>query len=91
MLCRRVQVERPSCSTSGGQSGGGMAGEEEGVVDDAEGAVWDLVRAAQEAREVQVRQLWWYIQSGKEKFGWSRMREMGTLRFSIFAQHDAFG
>ncbi len=22
MVCRRVQVERPSCSTSGGQSGG---------------------------------------------------------------------
>lgn len=86
MLCRRVQVERPSCSTSGGQSGGGMVGvevtaeEAEAVVDDAEGAVWDLVRAAQEAREVQVRQLWWYIQSGTGGFGWVK----GTLRFSIF-------
>jgi hypothetical protein len=24
-VCRRVQVERPSCSTSGGQSGGGAS------------------------------------------------------------------
>lgn len=34
--------------------------EEVGVVV-GEGEVWDLVRAAQEAKEVQVRQLWCYI------------------------------
>lgn len=57
--CSRVQVERPSSSTSGGQSGGGVETmlDVEGVeVLDVE--VWDLVRAAQEAKEVQVRQLY---------------------------------
>lgn len=69
MLCRRVQVERPSCSTSGGQSGRGLVGGlGSGVVVgmDAElelelemdgPVVCDLVRAAHEAKEVQVRQL----------------------------------
>ncbi len=75
MLCRRVQVERPSWSTSGGQSGGG-AGSGVMVCDRGEEAVvggmevdeeeeeegWDLVRAAQEAMEVQVRQLWCEVQ-----------------------------
>lgn len=47
-------MERPSCSTSGGQSGGGGVVV---VVEEGEGEVWDLVKAAQEAKEVQVRQL----------------------------------
>jgi hypothetical protein len=61
-VCRRVQVERPSSATSGGQSGGGVETRldvevvmEAGELEDVE--VWDLVRAAQEANEVQVRQL----------------------------------
>lgn len=61
-VCRRVQVERPSSATSGGQSGGGVETKldvevvgEAAELEDVE--VWDLVRAAQEAKEVQVRQL----------------------------------
>jgi hypothetical protein len=61
-VCRRVQVERPSSATSGGQSGGKVETKldvelvvEAGELVDVE--VWDLVRAAQEAKEVQVRQL----------------------------------
>lgn len=68
---RRVQVERPRASTSGGQSEGielgeGVAGAARGfveavVVDDgvfAEGSVWAcFVRARQEDIDVQVRQL----------------------------------
>lgn len=68
---RRVQVERPRASTSGGQSEGielgeGVAGVARGVVevvvlvDDvfAEGSDWAcFVRARQEDIDVQVRQL----------------------------------
>lgn len=65
MECRSVQVERPSSSTSGGQSGGmGVElvvvsddlGEEEEEDEDEE-EVWAFVRAAQDEKEVQVRQL----------------------------------
>jgi hypothetical protein len=45
ILCKSVHAERPSASTSGGQSGGGAD------------EVCFLVRAAQEAKEVQDRQL----------------------------------
>jgi hypothetical protein len=34
MVCRRVQVERPSCSTSGGQSEGIVDGKEVFAVED---------------------------------------------------------
>lgn len=62
---RRVQVERPRTATSGGQSGrvGDSGGKEEVevVVEEEEVVVveglWDFVRAAQEARDVQVRHL----------------------------------
>lgn len=68
---RRVQVERPRASTSGGQSEGielgeGVAGAARGfvevVVEDddvfAEGSAWAcFVRARQEDIDVQVRQL----------------------------------
>lgn len=37
MVCSRVQVERPSCSTSGGQSGGTSLGE--GLEGEARGTV----------------------------------------------------
>lgn len=59
---RRVHVLRPSCSTSGGQS----RGMEDVRVDVDEVGdvllvvveeVWDLVRAAHEAKDVQERQL----------------------------------
>ena len=67
--CRSVQVERPSCSTSGGQSAGVSL--REGVVAaagaDVEVVVWFVlvgvsalacfVRARHEATDVQVRQL----------------------------------
>ena len=51
IVCKRVQVLRPRTSTSGGQSGGGAVG----VLVEEE--VCFLVRAAQEAKEVQERQL----------------------------------
>jgi hypothetical protein len=49
MLCRSVHVDRPRASTSGGQSGGGAVG--------VLLAVCFFVRAAQEAKDVQERQL----------------------------------
>lgn len=61
-MCRNVQVERPSVSTSGGQSGGGegvvvVAGDVgEGFLAAAVGVSF-LVMASQEATEVQERQL----------------------------------
>lgn len=62
MLWRRVQVERPRASTSGGQSGWDVeSGTEEEEGEEAVVAllveVWDLVTAAQEAKEVQLRHL----------------------------------
>lgn len=73
MVCRRVQVERPSCSTSGGQSEGISVGwgfewdvvagvgivDEVDVDEEVEGEVCDccFVRARHEAIDVQVRQL----------------------------------
>jgi hypothetical protein len=73
MECKRVQVERPSVSTSGGQSereagGSGSVEVDEEVEEDDEGEdeeealVWDLVMAAQAAKDVQVRQLGWGFQ-----------------------------
>lgn len=79
IVCRRVQVERPSCSTSGGQSdaisvGWGVdcevvAGVElvvEGDDDAEEGDVCDccFVRARHEAIDVQVRQLEYQVRNG---------------------------
>jgi len=66
MACRRVQVLRPSVSTSGGQSefrSGGV--DVEVVVEDDEvwaatgglEEVWAFVIAAQDANDVQERQL----------------------------------
>jgi len=59
--CSRVQVERPSCSTSGGHSGGIVPGEVVvGVGFVLDGELSDLaclVRLRQAATEVQVRQL----------------------------------
>jgi hypothetical protein len=71
MVCRRVQVERPSWSTSGGQSEGISVGSGVGrdvvagvgsvveVDEEVEGEVCDccFVRARHEAIDVQVRQL----------------------------------
>ena len=62
-MCKKVQVERPSASTSGGQSGGGSWVEAEDVevvewvVDGVAEALSFLVMAAQEEKEVQERQL----------------------------------
>lgn len=61
----RVQVLRPRASTSGGQSGGGAWGRmvldaivEDGVELEAEDGAGDpLVIAAQDAKDVQLRQL----------------------------------
>jgi hypothetical protein len=63
MVCRSVQVERPSCSTSGGQSegseredvaaAGGVEGETLSLEPGAERAM-----AIQEETEVQERHLW---------------------------------
>ena len=60
-MWRRVQVERPSWSTSGGQSGGGSSGavgcaKVEVVMVEC-GAFCCLVIAAHEANDVQDRQL----------------------------------
>ena len=70
-MCRNVQVERPSASTSAGQSGAGGAGESgpeaEAEAEAVEGwvawlsvaaAAFFLVMANQEETEVQERQLW---------------------------------
>ncbi len=61
MLCSSVQDARPSASTSGGQSGGDCVGGGAGVVVCVEVAgsvaVCFLVMAAQDAKEVQERQL----------------------------------
>lgn len=55
---RSVQVLRPRVSTSGGQSGrGSWSRVEEGEEDVGEFWVWDFVKAAQEAKDVQVRHL----------------------------------
>ena len=61
-MWRKVQVERPRASTSGGQSGGGsLVGVEVevevGVVGRVLAAVSFLIMARQEETEVQVRQL----------------------------------
>ena len=70
--CRKVQVERPRASASGGQSGGGGGGGEGGEVGGAGGSVAAgmsfLVMAAQEEKEVQERQLgWWSVRSGSSR------------------------
>lgn len=74
-MCRRVQEERPSWSTSGGQSGGAWRGTTE-LLEDAvdvelEGAlrVSFLVIWAQAAKEVQLRHLnirvrIWFLRGG---------------------------
>jgi len=61
--CRSVQVERPSCSTSGGHSDGASesagrdeARVEEDEVEEGDAAVSFLVMDAQEANDVQERQ-----------------------------------
>ena len=54
MLCRSVQVERPSSSTSGGQSEGGEATGAGALVFFP---VEDFIMAIQAADEVQVRHL----------------------------------
>ena len=66
-MCRKVQVERPRASTSGGQSAGRGGEEERGVVagevgevsveEDSDGEVSFFVMAAQAAMEVQERHL----------------------------------
>ena len=55
MLCSRVQVERPSSSTSGGQSGGDVAVDVASVTPPED--VWALVIATHAANDVHVRQL----------------------------------
>lgn len=99
MECKRVQVERPSVSTSGGQSereacgSGSVEVDEEGEEDDEgedeeEAVVWDLVMAAQAAKDVQVRQLGWGFQYDRLELERARR---GSERFSIFTEDDAFG
>ena len=63
MVCRRVQVLRPRRSMSGGHSAAAAAGAWVGAEGEGEGveegvAIFFLVMAAQEAMEVQERQLW---------------------------------
>lgn len=68
MVCRSVQLWFPSMEISGGQSAGGVEELEdaaERVENDDDEAVeggvapfWDLVMAAQLAKEVQERHLW---------------------------------
>lgn len=59
--CSRVQVLRPSSSTSGGQSEGAMGGataaDAEAAVELLAGLVDDLIIANQSAEDVHVRQL----------------------------------
>jgi hypothetical protein len=58
-VCRRVQVERPSCSTSGGQLGGGPSG--------WRGAwAWGRERAGVRMEVERVDFLAWEAQSAKE-------------------------
>ncbi len=93
--CKRVQVERPRASTSGGQFGGGPAGgcefggrEERGrALVLGEERVDFLVWAAQSAKEVQVRQLEMVLVFC---LGTSIDR-MVVLRFPVFPQDDALG
>ena len=77
---------RPSSSTSGGQSERGGGGGGACVVGEEEEEVWVFIIAAQDATEVQERQL--------GKFKSVRLASMKTpwwdLRFAIFAQDDAF-
>jgi len=99
MVCRSVQVPRPSCSTSGGQSAGGAREEGSGdwevlvlmlvLVELVEGE-WEtcfFVRAAQSAKEVQERHLGCrmsvLVVLASGK-GW-------VVRFPVLAQHDALG
>lgn len=97
-MCRKVQVERPRASTSGGQSGGrrGVEGvvEERGVVGVVVAAeeVSFLVMASQEETEVQERQLLRVSLRRVKLVGSERWRkETADVRFAIFAQHDALG
>lgn len=57
-MCRKVQVLRPRTSTSGGQSSGSVACVPVRVVEGGALFVSFLVMAAQEAKEVQERQLY---------------------------------
>lgn len=102
--CRRVQVERPSCSTSGGQSEGIVLGEE--VAGAARGVVGVvlvvlvlegelelstlacLVRLRQAATEVQVRQL---KRNPLAFAGVDLIHVLGYVRLAIFVEDNAFG
>ena len=57
-MCRKVQVLRPRISTSGGQSSGSVACVPVRVVEVGGIFASFLVMAAQEAKEVQERQLY---------------------------------
>ena len=57
-MCRKVQVLRPRTSTSGGQSSGSVACVPVRVVEVGVVLVSFLVMAAQDAKEVQERQLY---------------------------------
>lgn len=60
MECRRVQEERPSTSTSGGQSGGGWSWVFDKLLADLGFEVCFLVMATQAAKDVQERHLVFY-------------------------------
>jgi hypothetical protein len=82
MECRSVQVLRPSVSTSGGQSLGGAGG--------AAALRVDLVCEAQDANEVQERQLEERRFVSGLAWHWRR-GVFGGLRLPVLAEDDAFG
>ena len=77
MECNNVQDERPSSSTSGGQSGAGVT--VIGVVD-----LVDFLADRKSVKELQVRQLSTYISLIHFKV------DNVDLRFAIWAKHDTF-
>lgn len=69
MVCRSVQLWFPSKEISGGQSAGGVEGladaaervendDDDEAVEGGVAPFWDLVMAAQLAKDVQERHLW---------------------------------
>ena len=79
MECRRSQEERPRAVMSGGQSARGTGAEEDDFV--------VLVSAKREETSVQVRQLGELVRKLRRREGGG----MRDVRFSVWAEDDAFG
>lgn len=81
MECSSVQDARPSCSTSGGQSGGGPVGRER--------VLEDFPKDEKSAKVVQARHLFHF---GQHIFDPpTSVAEVENIRFAILAHHHSLG